>query len=601
MRIGIVLILLAAAAAARAADGADSTRVLRTFDFEERRLGNVEDLPMDWGKVEGTGLPHYISAHLSSERHRSGQYSFQFDLDGGSLIYRLPFGHIPVQTGAHYNVQGYVQTTYLPNARARITSYLSDAIGHPIVSSVRQSELFASLPGDPQWHLMSVELSADDPAAAFLVIELSLLQPQMYAQATLGKQTVFEQDIHGSAWFDDVSISQVPVVAMTTDRPGNIFRKRDPMRIHVAVNDRFTDDLSTRLLLKDATGRVLYQNTTAVDLATARQSGPGQKSLTVDLPTELSAGWYQASLEISSRGTYIGRQRLNMIRLADDAAPTIPDARFGVTATHLPFAAWSQLPGLLPSIGSGRVKLAVWSSRSDAGFGDEAAMAGVDAAEFDRVLDQLQQIQVKPTACLIGLPPAVTARMRNGSWTQVLDGDRSAWQPALAFLVARNANHLSQWQLGDDGTDVFVQDPRMRDVYATIYHEFASLVEKPDLAMPWPAWYELTGEANNVALHVKPQIVPSQIPLYVDDIRSAQRPTSGAHQGLSLFLEPLDRRAFGRDVQIRDMAERFAYATSADVQRIDLRLPFDVQRVADQWIGQPDELLLIARTLMTTL
>ncbi|MDB5301859.1 MAG: hypothetical protein JWO87_3522, partial [Phycisphaerales bacterium] len=36
------------------------SRVLRTFDFEERRLGNAEELPMNWLKVEGIGLPHYV-------------------------------------------------------------------------------------------------------------------------------------------------------------------------------------------------------------------------------------------------------------------------------------------------------------------------------------------------------------------------------------------------------------------------------------------------------------------------------------------------------------------------------------------------------------
>src|SRR5438552_149321 len=152
------------------------TRVLSTFDFEERRLGNVEDLPMHWIKGEGAGLPHYVNGHFSTDRAHSGKYSFRFDLNGGSLIYRQPPGLIPVQVGANYRVEAFAQTTPLPHARARITAYFTDVDGHTIANSMRHSNPFASAAAQDDWHRLSTELTADAPAA-FLVIELELLQP----------------------------------------------------------------------------------------------------------------------------------------------------------------------------------------------------------------------------------------------------------------------------------------------------------------------------------------------------------------------------------------------------------------------------------------
>ena len=38
------------------------------FDFEERRLGNVEDLPMHWGKILAHGFPHYVNGRLAPIR-----------------------------------------------------------------------------------------------------------------------------------------------------------------------------------------------------------------------------------------------------------------------------------------------------------------------------------------------------------------------------------------------------------------------------------------------------------------------------------------------------------------------------------------------------
>jgi hypothetical protein len=72
-------------------------------------------------------------------------------------------------------------------------------------------------------------------------------------------------------------------------------------------------------------------------------------------------------------------------------------------------------------------------------------------------------------------------------------------------------------------------------------------------------------------------------------------------ENLSLYLEPIDRDKYGREVQIADLAERITYALSAGADRIDLKLPFSIQRVGNHVMSQPDELLLVARTMMTTL
>jgi hypothetical protein len=102
-----------------AAGPADVSRVLKSIDFEERRLGNREDLPMHWSKVAGTGLPNYVNGILAADFAHSGQWSFRFDLNGGSLVYRYDPQEVPIQSGAHYRVGCFARTTVLPHARAR--------------------------------------------------------------------------------------------------------------------------------------------------------------------------------------------------------------------------------------------------------------------------------------------------------------------------------------------------------------------------------------------------------------------------------------------------------------------------------------------------
>jgi hypothetical protein len=181
-------------------------------------------------------------------------------------------------------------------------------------------------------------------------------------------------------------------------------------------------------------------------------------------------------------------------------------------------------------------------------------------------------------------------------WFRLNDAPPDTWQPELAYLVARHANHLDRWQFGADKDAAdFVKDPHIRQVYDLLYSEFAKMVVKPDLAMPWPAWYDLGGNLPaTVALSVPPDVLPSQLPLYIQDIRG--------HQGhnLSLSLQLLDQR-YGRNVQIRDLAQRVVYALAGGASRIDLPLPFTVRKIGNRVTPEPRELLLIIRTLLTQL
>jgi hypothetical protein len=298
---------------------AQVSRVLKTLDFEERRLGNEEDLPMHFRKVEGAGLPHYVNGRLARDLARSGKFSFRFDLNGGSLIYRYDAGRIRVQGGAHYRVETWVTTTGLAHAKARLSAFLANQDGWEIRGTRRNSELFASKPevsgqnpASAAWHRLFVELSADHGDARSLVLELELLQPQLYAPTTLGKRTLFMQDIRGSAWFDDVTVSQVPRVTISSGKPGNVFRRGEPLRLSIVVSDRFTDDLAAQLLVYNAAGERVYQRSGALELGAAQVLGPGQKKVPMVLP-ELPAGWYAVDLVMTSRGQYVGEQRLELI------------------------------------------------------------------------------------------------------------------------------------------------------------------------------------------------------------------------------------------------------------------------------------------------
>ncbi|HEX8915282.1 MAG TPA: NEW3 domain-containing protein, partial [Humisphaera sp.] len=381
-----------------------------------------------------------------------------------------------------------------------------------------------------------------------------------------------------------------------------------------------------------------YQRSGTTELGQAEQVAPGRKRLVIELP-ELPAGFYRASIVMSSQGQSLGSQRLAFIQLADDAPPGKPDGRFGFVATDLPFEAWDELPRVLPMLSAGRVKLAVWGPQGD--------ILETDPAKFDALLEKLGGLGITPTACLVDLPPDVARKAAEGgsggvagwqggsvtnpatqplgnsaassNWPLLLRADPKAWQPQLSFLISRHANHLDRWQIGRDGSDAFVADRRMRRVYDDVYAQFRKLVRQPDLAMPWPAWYEIDGQAPaTVALSLPAQmILPDQIPLYVADAAgdglapsrpaattrtATTAPAPGSRPtNVSVSLGWLGASQYGRHEHLRDLAERVVRTLAADAGRIDLPLPVAVRTEQGVTVQEPGEELMVLRTIITTL
>lgn len=573
------------------AEPLDQARVLKYFDFEERLQGNVEDLPMDWVKIEGSGLPHYVNGRLTTDQAHSGRYSFRFDLNGGSLLYQYPAGKIRVYPHANYKVSVWVKTQPLPNARARLTAYLTDQDRRTIVSSVTHSDPFVG--SENEWSQLEIELQAPEQAV-WMVLELGLLQPALYQPTTLGQAALFEQDIQGTVWFDDLTVAQVPRTNLFCDRPGNIFKRSDPIALRIRISDRFTDDLACQLTVTDASGRTVHQYTGAILLSREPSDTPeyAPKVGSIVLP-DLPAGWYRTHLQLISQGAIVADESLDLLRLADEGEPIEPDPRFGVIATDLPHDAWSELTQILPYLGVGRVKLSVWNSKED-----------IESYQlpFALLLESFRNSGIMPIACLTAPPPKLSKLIGGDRWPLILKAPPESWQPSLSYLVSRYSGYLDQWQLGPDEQAVhFVNDMSMRRAYQAIFEQFNQLVDRPDLAMPWSALFQTQGPMPpTIALSIPSQVLPEQIPLYLQDIHEPG-PSPTDITKVSLSLLPLAEDRYDRQTRLRDIVQRVVYALVGGADRIDLPLPLSVRGKTESQVKCPEELFLVLRTLLRNL
>ena len=162
---------------------------------------------------------------------------------------------IRVQPGAHYRIESFVQTTPLPNARAVMSGYFTDVDGHELGLGRAVRALFRThgragmeAPLHRAYRQRSqgrVSWSSNWPC----------FSRRAWRRTALGNRALYTQDIHGSAWFDDVAVSQVPKVTMTSERPGNIFHRSDPLRLQVSSTIASPTISQAQIVIRDADGQ----------------------------------------------------------------------------------------------------------------------------------------------------------------------------------------------------------------------------------------------------------------------------------------------------------------------------------------------------------
>jgi hypothetical protein len=574
----VLLALLAITFSAVACRAAGPGRLFKPFDFEERQLGNDEDLPMHWSKLTGVDLPHYVVGRLTTDRARGGRYSFRLDLNGGNCIYQYDPGLMPITVGGHYRFTGFCQTAGLRNARARLTLAAADRSGQPLADAAVSSEPYAG-DGD-NWHALSTELTVTDPRAVYLLVQVELVQPARYGGTGA-------DDIHGTAWFDDLAVAQVPRTSMSTARPGNVLRRGDEPAVSVLLADPSTDDVVAQLAITDVAGRPIYQRTGTVHVAAADDLGDGRRRFPLPLPIT-PAGWYRATLRLASPGeagpaAWGGAETLDYVRLADDGAVVPTDARFGIVATALPPAAWPALPQVLPLLSAGRATLAVW---------------GPEGGSLDDTLAGLSAVGIAPVGCLLAPPPSVAA-----SWQQLAAGPVERWQTPLAVLVSAHSGLIKSWQIGPADGDAFATDPALRRVYHQASTLGAGLAGRFDLAMACPLGLDVpAGKAGptSVALSIPSTVLPGELGAYLQDGATAGAPVA------SVAVEPIDADRYGSTARAADLAERVVYATAAGVARVDVPVPLTM--VPPSTVDDParspvqaNDLFPVERTLLTGL
>jgi len=560
-------------------------RIVRVFDFEEQKT-NPFAWPRHWlraqnglfGRAENgrevtfkrPGFPSWNLAALDyTSPAFAGTGSVKLPTAGGSTALRLEPGVVPVFPDADYQVSTRVRTSGLEVARARVTAVFLDAQSRPIESSRAASELIAS---DGAWSAVELELHGRSGDAAFMEIELALLQPQDQ-DGVIPEFRPPTQDYSGAAWFDDVAVAQLPRIELSSVAPGGVFVSPEKPELRLEIRDLTGEELTAQITLIDSQGAVVDRITR--EIGAGRASGPWAPKVT-------GFGWYRAALGVFNRDALVGKAHADFLWLDADPIGTGPARRlsedrkrFGVVIDPAPSDVRAE--EVLRRIGCGAVVIPAWTA--EVTRGTAKGFARDLAVGVEPFLDHGSAV----TLVLPRMPEdlAALARLDPDDVWRVLAVDRGIWSPFLEPVLERFGQRVSRWQIGGVGDRRAMSSKSHGADAAGALGALSTLVPKPVLCVPWRAEQDIpatTGVGSRVSVLVERGAAPGTISKRIESWRG-----SGGMSELEFVFESATEDLYGSGPGLGELARRTVEAWAAD--RAATAAPNSAPIAPDKGIG----------------
>ncbi len=439
-------------------------RIIRAFDFEEQYT-NPLPVPLGWIRAQHDpdvprdrpGFPIWNRAALDySSPAFSGEGSVHLPTDGGSTSLILRHGELTVFPNADYLISARVRTDGLLHARARLVAVLIDRAGNEIEESEVSTRLVRTR---GEWELLSVFIEGTKPEAAFVRVELQLLQPEQQPRTRRVKPfTVWAQDYEGGAWFDDVVVAQVPMIGLSTGTPGNIVSGEQPPKLQMMVRDLTGDDLRSYVRVFDASSQLVDEH----------ESGRGNglnEEWTPDLP---KYGWYSAVFDVYSGAGLVGRNELDFLWQPEriggklvggfGAKRLVPeDSIFALRSTTLDERLLQTLPDIVQMSGVKHLEMRAMDADT---VGEDLDKDSMLLSSVDRVVEM--GVDVSLTMAEVPFELADQAAIDHDAVFKLLTEHESIALPMIGSLLDRYGQQVSQWRLGiapnEDKSDVLADE-----------------------------------------------------------------------------------------------------------------------------------------------
>ncbi|UCE59880.1 MAG: hypothetical protein JSU63_20850 [Phycisphaerales bacterium] len=561
-----------------------STRIVHRFDFDERQAGNLEDLPKYWTPIRPGGFPRYAQGAFKFDTGRAAPPSFYLASSGRSVVYHYSGPDTAVRTNSEYRIEGYIRPHRLRYARACLSAHFLDRFGQPLAGSLARSR-YVGGPDEPdEWIHVELFLPAAPPEARTLGLNTWVLQETTWNTARPERRHIPRKDVHGGAWFDDITIYALPRAELTTSEPGNVLAPSSTQELNVILADDEEAGIEGRLSITDADG--LLVETHQVSAVTRGPVIPATFPL-----GHLGPGLYHAELDVFASAQLISTRRVTFVRLAPLYRETQANARpFGVVVDPQSRSEPANELALLRNQVVRSVKLPVWT-----GLPQEPQTV-IERRVRERLLQVLAKDGFALTGVLFGPPSEIV--LADGPYPRslvtLLSGTPSAWQEHLAAVVAPHASIFRWWQIGRDGVIPNEDDETLVRAAKQLDEAMHRFITAPLLTIPASTNVEPPAgrlPVQQISLAIRSEIVPEWIGSQVGRFGDL------GYEHLCTFIEPAAGGQFSRLPRLADWAQRIISARHARARVVFVPQTWQVRETAQGKVTEPVEEYIVLRTI----
>jgi hypothetical protein len=585
----------------------DLYRRAKTFDFDERPLGNYEDTPMFWQRLEGPGLPRFSDARFDDAVGHAAAPSFRFDLAGENIGYEYAHPDLTISPESDYLIEGYVRTAGLEHAAAVLVCYLADQTGAAIPGSEHVTQPVRSPPdaeadGASDWQPVEILLRGEYPAAHTLRLQLWVLQDYVVQDRDGAVDPIIHHEVDAQVWFDDISVIRMPRVRLTFSNPGSIVAPGARESFLVDIHNATLAPLHAALTVTDAAGTEHLQAGSDIAPRTTDK-------FDVDLPP-LVPGMYTARLELLSADALLTERVLRIAVLPPLFARNLRYPDHGIDLGVWPRSDPTGAVELITRLGCGAVKVGLPMLRASA-YEEEAEYAW----QIRALARQLALHQIETTGVL--LAPEFASGVAGGRSTYRMITREPNWDDFIGPVFALLGGHLTSWQLGTEPCELAAPDGWTAEAIRNVRTKLERFVAIPHLVVPrsvldaaatavlpgTAAPEGSTGLTWDAGADEQPYAfsfwIPETIPARAMPWQLAfwfEASAAGANRWLSLGLEDDPRCAPA--TRLADMARRVVIASAINPERLYVPAPFEHTVGGGVSTWQPTDAYIPLRTLV---
>lgn len=578
--VGITLfaLLLPAAHAqtSAATDIADEpVDVVRTFDFDERPLGNFNDTPMHWTKLSGVGLPAYSRGSFDDQVGQNAPPSFRLELRGGSVCYAYQRPEFAIEPDSDYLITGQVKTAGLQHARAFIAASFVDRFGRRIDESTAVSELAG--PGEG-WQRLQVALRGNHPESRSIRIELWAAQSFVWRETgTELIDPIVRQDVQGQIWFDDLVVFRLPRLRFRFASPTGLVRSSEPPVFLLEVQSNRAKRFDSELTITDAAGAPVHRQEESIS-----STGSEPHALRI---APLEPGRYVATIRLLANGQQIAERSTAFASIADLPRQPLVTSQFGVDVPVWSGGDVGAAAELIAELNASLVRVAI--SVDDGLVSEEQTRQIGATGELARRLarERIESAGVLVTRSAVDDP-------RGGMTTRAAAGNETTWRTAINGVMVHLGGLLTTWQLGDELIESRDASGWDDTLIAAARTPLLRFLTSPRIVAPASITRVAPARADVLAVGVPAAISARHLANHLGFLTESDQAHWLKIEGTDALLR--------RDQRLADLARKIAIGTSLDPQRVFVQAPFERgDGGGESW--EPSDEYIIVRTMFHAL